>query len=284
MDATTPQTRVVERPDGTRIPYDVVGSGAPPRMVSAHNLTGRGLGGAPFFAPLVAAGWTLALPDLRGHGGAVVTDPEWLTPEAMAGDLLAVADHAGWSDAWLAGGSMGAAPALVAALDRPDRVTGLLLFAPAFGSTPNAAVEDFDRIARAFRQDGFDGLAATWRARFRLRGVAEQTLDQKVEQLAQHDPDSLLAVLETVPRWTIPGAVGRLAELEIPVIVIGWEGDDIHPFALAERIARAAPRGVLRRVGAGPAELMETAVAALRPVRWGVPVSEGRDDPGQGSG
>ena len=54
-------------------------------------------------------------------------------------DLLAVLDAVGFDRAWLVGSSMGGLVALEAALAHPDRVAGLILFAPAV-----SGITDFD--------------------------------------------------------------------------------------------------------------------------------------------
>lgn len=259
----------LQRPSGVRVAYGRWGDPGARPMLFAHALTGVGTSAGPFLAPFVEDGWVIAAPDQRGHGrSSPVTAPELLALDLCADDLLAIMDDLGWDRAWLTGGSMGCAPVLAAAVEAPQRVEGLLLLAPAFGRERNAGHEDFARIADAFDEGGFEAGAAAWERRMRARGAGDGLIVQQRQQLAQHDVASLACFLRTVTAWTLPDALDRLPGLDVPVVVVSWDGDDIHPRALAEEIAHLAPLG--RHVsidhGAmsrGEVTLLDTARAAL---------------------
>ncbi|HYO20190.1 MAG TPA: alpha/beta hydrolase, partial [Dermatophilaceae bacterium] len=122
---TTTEVEYLTRPDG-RVAFDVEGAGPLVLLVPGMGdlrSTYRHL--AP---TLRAAGYRVAVTDLRGHGDS---DPTFETygDETTAGDLIALVEHLG-GPALLVGNSMGAgAAALVAAL-RPDLVSGLVLIGP----------------------------------------------------------------------------------------------------------------------------------------------------------
>ena len=78
---------------------------------------------------LVEHGFQVALLDLRGHGDSDTGFPAY-GDEATAEDLLAAIDAFGTGPVYLAGASMSAAAAVIAAGRRPDAVRGLLLFGP----------------------------------------------------------------------------------------------------------------------------------------------------------
>lgn len=84
---------------------------------------------APLAQQLVAAGYRVALVDLRGHGDSSA-DFDAYGDEATAEDLLTVIDALGADRAVLAGASMSAAAAVIAAGSRPDAVSALVLLAP----------------------------------------------------------------------------------------------------------------------------------------------------------
>jgi pimeloyl-ACP methyl ester carboxylesterase len=66
--------------------------------------------------------------DVRGHGeSAKPHDAALYTSEALAGDLIALMDHAGAARAHMLGYSMGARIALATALAHPDRVDHLVI-------------------------------------------------------------------------------------------------------------------------------------------------------------
>ncbi|MEK8227912.1 alpha/beta fold hydrolase [Oerskovia sp. M15] len=78
--------------------------------------------------PLVAAGYRVAVMDLRGHGDSDATF-HTLGDVATGQDLLTLVEHLG-GQAVLVGNSMGAGAATWAAAERPESVAGLVLFGP----------------------------------------------------------------------------------------------------------------------------------------------------------
>jgi pimeloyl-ACP methyl ester carboxylesterase len=233
----------VERPHGISIPYEVFGpSDTAKRMLFAHSLTGTGTAAGAFFEAL--PGWQVVAPDQRGHGQATrITDAARFSRDEMADDLLAVLDHAGWDRCWFGGGSMGVATALTAARKAPERVEGLALMAPAFGPERNAGADMFAEIGRAFAA-GFEAGRQLW---------LERCGPDNVAQLDGLGADNLLTMLTTVPGWTMDADV----DLDVPVVVLAWKDDDIHPWWLAEHMAKS---GTLR----------ETAVLDLFPTLAGL--------------
>jgi pimeloyl-ACP methyl ester carboxylesterase len=240
--------------------------GAAKRMLFAHSLIGNGLGAEPFLTPLLDDGWQVVAVDQRGHGSAppVASAAEAALAE-YAADLLAVLDEAGWDTAWLAGGSMGAGTALAAAARAPERVEGLALMAPAFGRTPNAGAAMFGRIAGAF-ENGMDAGVAAWRQVLGVTGAPVESLDAHELELRKLDPASLAIILRTVMGWTMDAEFDVLGQLDVPVLVLAWEGDDIHPMAVAEEIAGLAKHGQVHVVPDGdPFALFRSLAALLHP-------------------
>lgn len=84
---------------------------------------------APLARHLIACGYRVARVDLRGHGDSTIRFDRY-GDEATADDLLAVIDALGGGSAVLAGASMSAAAAVIAAGRRPDKVSGLVLLGP----------------------------------------------------------------------------------------------------------------------------------------------------------
>jgi len=110
------------RPDG-RIVYDEEGHG--PLMVLVPGM-GDLRSTYRYLVPgLVALGYRVAATDLRGHGGSDPTFPSY-GDEETAGDIVALIEHLG-GPAVLIGNSMGAGAAVIAAADRPDLVSALVL-------------------------------------------------------------------------------------------------------------------------------------------------------------
>ena len=261
---------LVRRPEGIEIPYVVEGDASGPPIVWGHGLMGVGEHERETLAPLVGAGWTVATFDQRGHGGATpVTDPALYDPDAMGADMWAVADALGWERCWMGGSSMGAATSAVAALASPGRVEGLVQAIPALGDCRAGLAPLFAGLGDLVRDLGTDGFVAWMQGFMRSLGAAQPALD-RLEDLRKHDPASLECALRTVPLWVLPGVPGRLATLEAPVEVVGWRGDPVHPFEVAEATAAVSPRARLVVVDmvqalGDPAAVGRALLAALEP-------------------
>jgi pimeloyl-ACP methyl ester carboxylesterase len=131
--AASPSTRYISRPEG-RIAYDVQGSGPVVLLVPGM---GDLRAGYRFLAPqLVAAGYTVATTDLRGHGDSDTTFPSYGDPET-ASDIEALLDELG-GKAVIGGNSLAAGAAVIVAAAHPEKVAGLVLFGP-FVRNPQAS-------------------------------------------------------------------------------------------------------------------------------------------------
>jgi pimeloyl-ACP methyl ester carboxylesterase len=190
--------------------------------------------------------------DARGHGSsAPASDPRAYGYELLACDLRAVLDGLGLERAVLAGASMGAHTAVRFALAHPERVRALCLITPAYDPAAREGPETFaawDALARGLRTGGVEGFVraydlaavpAAWRK------TVEKVLRQR---LAAHEhPDAVADALEAVPRSRSFQTMDELAGIAAPTVLVASrdEADPGHPLALAERYARAIPRGQL---------------------------------------
>ena len=84
---------------------------------------------APLAEYLVARGFRVATVDLRGHGDSTAHFGRY-GDEATADDFLTVIEALGGGPAVLAGASLSAAAAVIAAGRRPEQVAGLVLLGP----------------------------------------------------------------------------------------------------------------------------------------------------------
>jgi pimeloyl-ACP methyl ester carboxylesterase len=118
-------TRYLSRPEG-RIAYDVDGVG--PLVVLVPGM-GDLRGAYRFLAPaLREAAYRVACTDLRGHGDSDMTFTSYGDIETGS-DVIALIEELG-GPAVIAGNSMGAGAAILAAAERPDLVSGLVLIGP----------------------------------------------------------------------------------------------------------------------------------------------------------
>jgi len=131
-----PSTLYIDRPEG-RIAYDVQGSG--PLVVLVPGM-GDLRAGYRFLAPeLVAAGYTVATTDLRGHGDSDTTFSSYGDPETAA-DIEALIDALG-GKAVIGGNSLAAGAAVIVAAEHPEKVSGLVMLGPFVRNPPASAFE-----------------------------------------------------------------------------------------------------------------------------------------------
>ncbi|MFT4030684.1 MAG: alpha/beta hydrolase [Protaetiibacter sp.] len=109
-----------------RVAYEVRGEGA--LVVTVPGMGDLRSADAALADALASDGFRVAMLDLRGHGDSDLGFDE-LGDEATASDLIALVEELG-GPAVLVGTSMGAPSALVAAAERPELVSGLVLLSP----------------------------------------------------------------------------------------------------------------------------------------------------------
>ncbi len=219
---------------------------------------------------LVAAGYRVALTDLRGHGDSDTTFSEQ-GDVATAEDLLALVDHLG-GPAVLVGSSMGAAASLWAAAERPEAVAGVVLLGP--------FVRDADLPAwRARLQRTAIRLAllrpwgpAAWSAAYRsfavgsdhrrraerdgerIRGRLPGDFDSHVADVraSLRDPGRLRSLRDLVRRLRHDVVDARLDEVRAPALVLMGAQDPDYP-APADELAY-----IERRLAGGTSEASVT--------------------------
>ncbi len=182
--------------------------------------------------------------DARGHGSSKATyDPDAYRWSELAEDMLGVADALGIGKTILGGLSMGCGTSLHAATAHPKRVEALVLVAPptAWRSRP--------RQARIYRFGAgivrWTGLGA-----FRLLSALPSPASQDsvvakmqsalVSHLARSDDRAVVAALLGAAESDLP-AVDSLRKLKVPVLILAWRYDPVHPVATAEKLARVLP-------------------------------------------
>ena len=233
--------------DGLTIAVETFGSGPP--IVYAHGLTGNRLVTQRQFATL-ADRYTIVSFDQRGHCDSTpVTDPALYDPERMAGDMAAVMDALGIERAIVGGESMGSATALTFARLWPERVEKLLLTAPAFGDAPNPAAEDIRAMGQAIETLGIEDFlaAAAVRQRDEL-GWSPEVIRAVADMQGSHETHSLATACKTVIDWTLFTDLNVLSDLTMPVCIIAWPDDNLHPFTLAQHMADIFPDACLETI------------------------------------
>jgi len=240
VDATTStetphNTSYLTRPEG-RIGYDISGDGSLVVLVPGM---GDLRAGYRFLAPaLRQAGYRVACTDLRGHGDSDATFSSY-GDEETAGDVVALIEELG-GPAAIVGNSMAAGSAVLAAAQRPELVSGLVLAGPFVRNPTVSAVQRLVlRVAMAP-----PWAALSWKSYlpklYAGRRPADfgEYRDQVVASLRR--PGHARAFSRTTRTSHAP-AEARLADITAPVLVVMGEQDPDFPDPRAEAdwIARA---------------------------------------------
>lgn len=240
----------VERGGGLTLAGEAAGDGAP--LVLVHGLTATRRNVVQGSRHLLGRGWRLVSYDARGHGESLpAPDPDAYGYADLTDDLEAILDAQRLQHVPIAGSSMGAGTAVRLALQRPDRVSALVLITPAYrkpGQLGADGLEHWDRLAEALEAgdveafvdaSGANELPERWREPARL------ATRQRIER--HRDLDAVARALRVVPRSMPFTALDELERLDLPVLVVGTrdEADPGHPLATAREYARRLPHAEL---------------------------------------
>ncbi|MEU1365681.1 alpha/beta fold hydrolase [Streptomyces sp. NPDC005803] len=239
--------------DGTALAYDDLGApGDPPPVVLVHGHPFDRTMWQPQTTALVAAGYRVIVPDLRGYGESGVVPGRTLLAD-FADDIAALLDHLGLARAVVGGVSMGGQIAMEFHRSYPGRVAALVLA----DTSPVAETED----GKAFRNRLADRLLAEG-----MDGYASEVIDK---MLAPYNvtalPDVAAQVLgmmrSTAPEGAAAALRGRaerpdyresLAGAGVPVLVVVGADDVYTPVAEARVLHGLIPEAELAVVeGAG---------------------------------
>ena len=232
---------------------------APARL--AHSDEGP-RGGTPFFllhgsptdrhvwdgqvGDLVSAGLRVVRPDLRGHGESPLGDGP-STVEAMADDVLALADDLGIPRFLLGGFSFGGWVSMEIVRAHPERVLGLLLVST--GARPDTPKEKAGRGQQAAQLRG-EGIRVDG---YRDRVLTQDTLRNRPE-VWQAARNSMAAVSAEGRARAVEGMGSRsdfrpvLKGVRIPALVVAGAEDPVTPPELAREIHGLIPGSFLQVV------------------------------------
>jgi pimeloyl-ACP methyl ester carboxylesterase len=228
-----------------RLSYEVYGSGDRV-LVWLHGLLldanlSRGLA-----RRLAARGNRVVLLDLLGHGRS--DKPRHAGAHRMdlyAEQVLCLLDEIGADQVVLGGVSLGTNVSLLATVQAPEKVRGLVLEMPVLEWAAPAAALVFAPLllevhyARA-------ALRLVSRLASRLPASGLGPLDSFISAAAS-DPDEIAAVLHGVLLGPIAPTIDQRRAITVPTLVLGHGVDLIHSFSDAKRLARQIPEARLIR-------------------------------------
>jgi 3-oxoadipate enol-lactonase len=207
-------------------------------------------GGGPDHHSLVPLARQLAdchivvLPDIRGYGRSVCTDPSRHTWDQYTDDVIALLDHLGASRAIVGGAGLGTTITLRTAVARPDRVHALVLISVEDiedDQAKEAEIAFLDAFAARVRAEGIE---AAWEPI--LKNFPPIIGAMVREAIPRSDPVSIAAAA-AIGHDRAFRSVDELAVVTAPTLVIPGI-DERHPTALAEDLARILPKGYLAPV------------------------------------
>lgn len=219
------QVHHLQRPDG-RISYTVEGHG--PLVVAVPGMGDLRSSYRELVPALAAAGYRVAVTDLRGHGDSDTTFREF-GDIATARDVLALIEELG-GPAVVLGNSMGAAAAAWAAVERPDLIAGLVFSGPLLRDPA------MGRAATGLLHLAYRGLfarpwgASAWAGYYRNtlnRGHAAPWLDEHVADIraALKEPGRLAAFRHLTLQLTHAVVEPRLPQVTAPMLAFVGELD-----------------------------------------------------------
>jgi pimeloyl-ACP methyl ester carboxylesterase len=224
--------------EGQRLAYTEYGSGDRV-VVLSHGIMMTRRMHAPLARRLTRSGLRVVTLDLLGHGDSDRPTESWRYSMPAFGDqTVALLDHLEVDRAVVGGTSLGANVALEVAVAAPERVRGLIVEMPVLDNAIVAGLVTFAPLLLAARF-----LPVT------VKGVAlaanlvphgNQWVDVVTDTLAQR-PAPMAALLHGVLFGRIAPSKATRRQISTPALVIGHEGDPIHPFGDADRLADDMP-------------------------------------------
>jgi 3-oxoadipate enol-lactonase len=225
---------------------ELLGDGPP--VVLVHGLSATRRNVVQGSRALVKRGYRLISYDARGHGASSPA-PSYQYSD-LVGDLEAVLEELELDSTALVGSSMGAATAMAFTLEHPERVPALVQITPAYtgyARTGDVDGQQWEKLASAL-DNGIDefvefaqprGLPERW------RDVAREASRQRMERHA--DLSAVAQALREVPSSVAFKGLGPLADLDVPVLVVGSQDDSdfLHPLGVAEEYCRKLPNAEL---------------------------------------
>lgn len=256
--------------DGTRLAYSEVGSG--PRLVCLPGGPGRAsayledLGG-------LAGDRTLVLLDTRATGHSEVpADPSTLRFDRLADDVEALREHLAEEQLDVLGHSAGCLVAQAWAAAHPSRVRSLVLVTPS-DRLQGGSREDVAAIRESRSDEPWYAEAAEAQDALSYANPAQQQAlvratrpffygrwDERTQAHAatadtQSSKRAELGFGTGIEEVDVAGMLAALAELDVPVLVVGGERDALTGVASVSTVAASFPRAtavVLPRAGHFP--------------------------------
>lgn len=230
--------------NGLRFRYEVSGEGKP--LVFLHGLGGSMVQIKKIYEPI--SGVQLINMDQQGHGESDI-DLETLSFDSMGDDVIALLDHLGLQQVYLAGISMGAAVSLNIATRYPQRVKKLLLIRNAWTneSQPAEVQQVFKDCALALKDNDIEKFYATdsYKKIFQLSAYTTNAFTSYFKDaVSVKNYKKYLILPNKVP---IP-SLAVLKNLIMPVMILANDNDLAHPITYSRYLHEHIPGAVYHEI------------------------------------
>lgn len=194
-----------------------------------------------------AAGYTVVVPDARGHGKSSCQDG--VSVDLWVSDLLAILNQLQIEKAVLCGVSMGGVQAMAFALKHPERVRALIL-ADTFAKIDPDSVDDKIRFTAGIaKEQGMDRYADTYLNNTLAETVSAKEIRGALRQaIAGMTVEAYTASAEACFRSDVEDQLSKIA---VPALVLIGEEDVKTPIDLSRKITAKIPDAELRIVPRG---------------------------------
>jgi 3-oxoadipate enol-lactonase len=185
----------------------------------------------------------VVMPDARGHGASDWAPP--VTLDAWVEDLDRVLDAAGVESAVLAGLSMGGIQALAYGIERPDRLSGLVLADTFAELEPEVAAAKVRQLSATAEREGMPALADAYVAETFTLPVGPEITARVRDPIAAMSPEAYVASAQACFGARL---ADRLDEVRAPTLVLWGAEDEKTPRALSEQLADGIERAELAEI------------------------------------
>ncbi|MHA1247063.1 MAG: alpha/beta fold hydrolase [Candidatus Thorarchaeota archaeon] len=224
--------------------FEEAGRGNSPSLVMVH---GAGGSSATWFMQLrgLARSFHIVAIDLNGHGRTPDRNPDDVTASYLE-DIASVVE--GLHEPVLAGHSMGGALAQLYALERPDRISGLILIST--GARLRVAQFIFDLL-----DNDFDGYVEAVGKYMFAEGASRELISASKAEVRKCPPDIIRRDFVVCNEFDI---MDQVKNIRVPTLVIVGSEDVMTPVKYAAYLDGQIPASSLKIIdGAGHSVMLE---------------------------
>jgi pimeloyl-ACP methyl ester carboxylesterase/enoyl-CoA hydratase/carnithine racemase len=208
-----------------------IDEGAGPPLILLHSL-GTSSELWRTIVPLLAMRHRVIAIDARGHGSS--TNRDGYQPDAVARDVVEVADRLGLERFGLIGISMGGLTAVRVAAKLGHRVAALLLSSAYASVAGDLAEQRIATVERMLERMPMAAFARTYVEQTLARDTLYATREAIARQIAAVDKANYLETLRAICRDDVSSL---LEQIDAPCLVLNAENDPSVPNALSQRLA-----------------------------------------------